>query len=173
MAFSLYDAVVPPYLQTLGGVSRILDLGLSHFQDTGVDPDAIVPATLLGDVQPFSFQITSILHHSIGAIGAAKAGLFGPPVDQPTLSYAALCGRVKDAAAAFAKLDPAEINALEGGEVLLRVGDVKKAFVTEDFLTSFSRPNFYFHAVTAYEILRSRGAPLKKLEYLGEVRFKD
>jgi hypothetical protein len=172
MAFSLYDAVVPPYVQTLGGVSRFLERGLSHFQDTGVDPDAIVPAPLLGDIQPFSFQITSILHHSIGAIGSAKAGLFGPPVDQPDSSYAALCGRVKEAVADFAKLDPAEINALEGGEVLLRVGATEKTFVTEDFLTSFSRPNFYFHAVTAYDLLRSKGVSLNKLDYLGEVRFK-
>jgi hypothetical protein len=172
MAFSLYDVVVPPYLQTLGGVSRFLEHGLSHFQETGVDPNEVVPIGLLGDVQPFSFQIASILHHSIGAIGAAKAGLFGPPVDQPDLSYSALCKQVTDAIEAFAKLDPAELNALEGGEVLLHVGDVKKSFVTEDFLTSFSRPNFYFHAVTAYQILRSRGVPLKKLEYLGEVRFK-
>jgi hypothetical protein len=172
MAFSLYDSVVPPYLQTLGGVIRFLDLGLSHFQASGVDPDEMVPTGLFGDVQPFSFQIISILHHSIGAIGAAKAGLFGPPIDQPTLSYSALCGLVKAAAADFAELDPAEINGLEGGEVLLHVGDVKRSFVTEDFLTSFSRPNFYFHVVTAYDILRSKGAPLKKLDYLGEVRFK-
>jgi hypothetical protein len=172
MAFSLYDAVVPPYLQTLNGVTRFLDLGLSHFRETGVDPDEVVPAKLLGDIQPFSFQITSIVHHSIGAIGAAKASLFGPPVDQPELSYLALCGRVKDAAAAFARLDPAEINALEGREVLLHVGDFKRAFVTEDFLMSFSRPNFYFHVVMAYDTLRSKGVSLNKLDYLGELRFK-
>jgi hypothetical protein len=31
-------------------------------------------------------------------------------------------------------------------------------------------PNFHFHAVTAYDILRSRGVPLSKRDYEGQLR---
>jgi hypothetical protein len=37
---------------------------------------------------------------------------------------------------------------------------------------SFSLPNFYFHATTAYDILRTKGVPLGKLDYLGQLRIK-
>jgi hypothetical protein len=37
-------------------------------------------------------------------------------------------------------------------------------------LLSFSLPNFYFHAVTAYNILRTRGVPLGKRDYEGVLR---
>jgi hypothetical protein len=45
-------------------------------------------------------------------------------------------------------------------------------FRVEDFLMSFSLPNLHFHATTAYDILRSRGAPLGKRDYMGRMRLK-
>ncbi len=43
-------------------------------------------------------------------------------------------------------------------------------FTAENFVLSFSLPNFYFHATTAYDILRMKGVPLGKLDYLGQMR---
>jgi hypothetical protein len=37
---------------------------------------------------------------------------------------------------------------------------------------SFSLPNFHFHATTAYDILRSRGVPIGKRDYMGRMRIK-
>ena len=46
------------------------------------------------------------------------------------------------------------------------------AFTPETFLLTFSLPNFYFHAVTAYDILRTRGVPLGKRDYEGQLRTR-
>ena len=46
------------------------------------------------------------------------------------------------------------------------------AFTSETFLLSFSLPNFHFHAVTAYDILRTRGVPLGKRDYEGRLRTR-
>jgi hypothetical protein len=46
------------------------------------------------------------------------------------------------------------------------------AFTSETLLLSFSLPNFHFHAVTAYDILRSRGVPLGKRDYEGQLRTR-
>jgi hypothetical protein len=48
----------------------------------------------------------------------------------------------------------------------------QRAFTSETFLLSFSLPNFHFHAVTAYDILRSRGVPLGKRDYEGQLRTR-
>jgi hypothetical protein len=50
--------------------------------------------------------------------------------------------------------------------------DFKMPFTAEGFLMSFSLPNFYFHATTAYDILRSKGVPLGKRDYMGQMRMK-
>lgn len=44
------------------------------------------------------------------------------------------------------------------------------AFTPETFLLSYALPNFYFHAVTAYNILRTRGVPLGKYHFQGQLR---
>jgi hypothetical protein len=45
-------------------------------------------------------------------------------------------------------------------------------FTAQEFLMSFSLPNFYFHAATAYDILRFKGVPLGKRDFLGRLRLK-
>jgi hypothetical protein len=77
-----------------------------------------------------------------------------------------------DAQAKLAKLTPAEINAREGAEVAFQVGPNTLRFTAPDFVLSFSLPNLHFHATTAYDILRSKGVPLGKRDYMGRVRLK-
>ena len=90
MAFSLYDATVPNYLQILGAVGGFLDKSLTHFRDKGIDPGEVVETRLAPDMLPFRFQIVSVAQHSRGAMEAAKSGLFVPPSGKPDLDYAAL-----------------------------------------------------------------------------------
>ena len=52
------------------------------------------------------------------------------------------------------------------------LGDHKLPFTTEGFLMSFSLPNFYFHATTAYDILRTNGVPLGKRDFMGRLKMK-
>ena len=69
-------------------------------------------------------------------------------------------------------MTPDEINALEGKDVLFQFGDMKMPFTAEGFLLSFSVPNLHFHATTAYDILRMKGVPLGKRDYMGRPRMK-
>jgi uncharacterized protein len=48
-----------------------------------------------------------------------------------------------------------------------------KALKANDYLIAFALPNFYFHATTAYSILRHNGVDVGKGDFLGEVPFFD
>ena len=61
---------------------------------------------------------------------------------------------------------PDAVNALGGRDVVFALGEHKLPFTTEGFLMSFSLPNFFFHATTAYDILRHKGAPIGKRDFL-------
>ena len=50
------------------------------------------------------------------------------------------------------------------------LGKNKIPFVSQNFLLSFSLPNFYFHATTTYDILRMLGVPLGKMDFLGRMK---
>jgi hypothetical protein len=76
---------------------------------------------------------------------------------------------------AKAKLEaysPEEVNAWAGKHLDLQIGPRRLAFTPETLILSFSLPNFHFHAVTAYDILRSRGVPIGKRDYEGRLRTR-
>jgi uncharacterized protein len=172
MAFSLYDASVANYLQILGAVGGVLEKGLAHFREKGIDPEEIVETRLISDMQPLRFQIVSVAHHSRGAMEAAKNGVFVPPTVKPGLDYAALQALVAEARNELSALTPDAVNALEGREVLFKIGDRTMPFTAEGFLMSFSLPNFFFHSTTAYDILRHKGAPIGKRDFMGRLKLK-
>ena len=172
MTISLYDATVTNYLQTVGAVSGFLDRGLAHAVDSGVNPNDLVEARLFENMLPLKFQIWSVAHHSVGAIEGVRNGTFGAPADMPALDYAGLQRIATDALAALKKYTPEDVNALSGKDVTFQIRDFKMPFTSEGFLMSFSLPNFHFHATTAYDILRTKGVPLGKRDYLGALRMK-
>jgi hypothetical protein len=172
MATSLYDLSVASYLQTLGGVAGYLERGLAHCRDNNIDPEEIVETRLWNDMLPFRFQIISVAHHSRGAIEGLKAGEFAPPSEARPLNYVQLQGLVAETREALGKLSRDEVNTLEGGDVIFRFRDFKIPYTAENFVMSFSLPNFYFHATTAYDILRSKGVPLGKRDFMGQMRTK-
>jgi len=45
-------------------------------------------------------------------------------------------------------------------------------FAAENFLLSFSQPNFYFHAATSYDILRWNGVRIGKRDFTDRLRTK-
>lgn len=172
MSISLYDASVSTYLQTLGAVGKFLEKGLAHCQAQGLAPDDLVETRLAPDMLPLRFQIQSVAHHSQGAIEGIRSGVFRPPADLPVLDYPGLQALIADTSAALHKLTPQEVNALDGGDMFFEIRGTRMPFTAQGFLLSFSLPNFFFHAATAYDILRSKGVVLGKRDYLGALRLK-
>jgi hypothetical protein len=171
MTISLYDSTVTNFVQTLGAMEGFLAKGLAHFRENKIDPNEIVETRLYADMLPFRFQVVSAAHHALGDIRGAQAGEAGPPPPS-TLDYAGLQTLVADTIKGLQQLKPAEVNALEGKDVMFKVRDTKLPFTADGFLYSFALPNFYFHATTAYDILRMKGVPLGKRDFMGRMRMK-
>lgn len=172
MTISLYDTTVALFIQTLGAMDGFLKRGLAHCEDNNIDTNAIIETRLFDDMLPFRYQVQATIGHSVAAIEGVKAGLFKPPYGDPGATYSGLQAAVTGALDALKAYTPDEINALEGRDVLFALGERQMPFVAEGFLHTFSLPNFHFHATTAYDILRSRGVPLGKRDYLGRLRIK-
>jgi len=169
MAFTLYDATVPQFLQLLAGVRAVLDKGLQHAQAVGLDPEELADARLIEDMFPLHQQVQLVAHHSAGALRDVAAGSFTFP-SRERLGYTAMQKLVADSEAAVQGWSREAVDALADREVVFEAGGARREFRGAGFLTSFSTPNVYFHAVTAYDILRMRGVPLGKRDYEGQLR---
>ena len=165
MPVSLYDASVGTYLQILSSVEGVLDKGREHCEANGIDLGEVVEMRLIDDMLPFRFQLISVTHHSLGAIQGVEAGVFSPPT-MNDLDYGGLRDMVGDARKALAEYSAHTVNALAGKEMEFRMGSRAMPFVAEDFLLTFSLPNFYFHATTTYDMLRMKGAPIGKRDFM-------
>ena len=172
MTISLYDLSVPTFLQTMRAVSGFLDRAAKHCAETGADPDDFVGARLYPDMAPFHFQIEALTHHAVWGVEAVKTGVFAPPPLVGAMPFTDLRTIVGRAVTALEAFTPDEVNSWAGKDLDLQIGPRKLAFKSETLILSFSLPNFHFHAVTAYDILRSRGVPLGKRDYEGRLRTR-
>jgi len=170
MSVSLYDLSVASHLQTLGGVANVLAKGEDYAAAGNMDLEKILRYKMSEDMAPFSFQVISVWHHSLNAIKGLKAGEFSPPPKMSGLDYQGLRGLVSEAIEGLQGETPEDINALADKPMLFKMGKVEIPFTTDNFMLSFSLPNFYFHATTTYAVLREHGVPLGKMDYLGQMR---
>jgi hypothetical protein len=172
MATSLYDLSVPTFLQTINAIAGLLDRATAHCLETGTDPNDFVGARLIHDMAPFHFQIEAAWHHSVWGLEAARTGVFAPPALVGPVPFADLRTMMTQAKASLEAFSPEEVNGWAGKELDLQIGPRRLAFTSETLILSFSLPKFYFHAVTAYDILRSQGVPIGKRDYEGCLRTR-
>jgi len=170
MAFTLYAATIPSYLQILGSVSRLVTKAEDHCRDTGLDPDALIQSRLSDDMLPFAYQVKSTAVHSLGAIEGVRKGVFSPDTTTPPDTFDGLRERIAETIAALEAIDPDEVESFIGRDMRFEFGTNAMEFDAEQFLLSFSQPNFYFHAATAYDILRMKGVQIGKRDFNGRVR---
>jgi hypothetical protein len=132
----------------------------------------LIQARLAEDMLPFAYQVKSTAVHSLGAIEGIRNGRFSPDTTPPPASFDALRERITATRTELGQISPDEIESFIGRDMRFQAGDMRIDFLAEDFLLSFSQPNFYFHATTAYDILRANGLPLSKRDFNGRVRKK-
>ena len=172
MPLSLYAATVPSYLQILHQMTHLLGKAEAWCQEKGLPPSELIGARLAPDMWPFAYQVKSTAVHSWGAIEGLRRGVFSPDTNPAPDSFAGLRERVATAHANLSALDPAELESYIGRDMRFEFGERRMDFTAEEFLLSFSQPNFYFHATTAYDILRMKGLPIGKRDFTGRVRVK-
>jgi len=169
MPLSLHDAVIPSWLQLLSAAHGWLDKAAT----SGIAEEELLSAGLVADMLPFSYQVKAMTVHSRGAIEGVREGVFRPRFGESNPSSLAELRTLVDGAIGFlGGVSEAEMEGLIGRDMRFEVGQKRLDFTAQEFLLSFSQPNFYFHATTAYGILRMLGVSVGKLDYLGRLRLK-
>lgn len=172
MSLSLYEAVIPPMQQIIGSVQGVLEKGAQHYEARGLNPDDLLGESIHSDMLPLTFQLQSVMHHSLGALEGVRQGETGPPPKIEKLDYAGFQAKLADTAQTIGAMKAEQVNEWQGKAVVFKMGEMQMPFVAEGFLLSFAKPNLYFHATTAYDILRMKAVPLGKRDYLGKMQIK-
>jgi hypothetical protein len=165
LSLSLYDASIPGYLRMLRNLAAMLDKAEAHAKAEGVPLSALAEARLAPDMRPLIAQIQMASDSAKG--GAARlAGVTPPSFPDVETSFPELKARIAQTIAFVESVTPEQVNGDDDRIIELKLPTRTMSFTARDFLLQFSLPNFLFHVVTAYAVLRSQGVPLGKLDYL-------
>lgn len=166
MAISMYKASAPIFLQFLTSMSSVLDKAAAFAEAKKIDDGALLSTRLIPDMFPLSRQIEQMTVHSCRAC-AELSGTAAPTFESTEPSFAALKARIARSAEFIRSIKPEQIDGTEDKEIILKFGTNEMKFTGQSFLLNFSLPNFYFHATTAYAILRSVGVEIGKRDFMG------
>ena len=171
MPISLHAAFVPSALQMLGTCDHLIDKAEAWCAETGCGHGEAIGARIHEDMFPFSYQVKSVAVHSAGAIEGLRAGVFSPDLAPSPEDFAGLRSKVANAREALEGVSEEELESFIGQPMRFEFRDFVLPFTGENFLLSFSQPNYYFHAATAYDILRMKGVAVGKRDFMGAVRI--
>lgn len=172
MPLSLHAAFIPSALQMIDTTRGLVDRAEAWCKEQDKDHAQVLSARIHHDMLPFTYQVASVAGHTAGALKGLAEGVYGPDLSPPPESFDGLRERLAQARAALEQTTEDELEQAIGRDMRFEFRDYRLEFTAEEFLLSFSQPNFYFHAATAYDILRMLGVPVGKRDFTGRLRLK-
>lgn len=165
---SLYAYSIPTYQQILGGMLGVMDKAIAHAAARKWDEAFVLNDRLYPDMFSFARQVQSFTDHAMrSALLCAGKEANLPARDETTL--AGLRARVEKALEIVNSVSAADVDANAGKDVTFPMGPRQITMKAKDYMMGFAFPNFYFHATTAYAILRNRAVEVGKRDFLGKV----
>ena len=166
MTFSMYDASVPVFKQILGSLSALIDKAEAHAEAKKIDPQVLLQVRLYPDMFPFVRQVQVACDFAKGC-AARLAGVDVPRHEDTEQSFADLKARIAKVLAFIDTLPQDAIAASADRDITTSSGANAKQFKGQVYLVHYALPHFYFHATTAYDLLRHNGVEVGKKDFVG------
>lgn len=161
MSVTVYDTTIGNLSQGVESLIAILKKGSEHS-----DAASFPSATLIEDMKPLTFQVQIALamaKNTAAYIYGVEAG--APQEDKTMEDMIAHCEKTL---ALLKSVDAKSIgDKAADTKINVKLGPTVEATITvQEYVFGHVLPNFFFHLTTAYNILRMKGVPLGKMDYL-------
>jgi len=167
MSISMYQTCVPVLVRALTNMSAVLAKGAAHAADRKIAPEVLLNTRITPDMFPLIRQVQIATDMAKGA-AFRLAGQEPPKMDDNETTFEELQARIASVVDMLKSFKPEQIDGSEDREIVLKLRSGDMHFRGQDYLLAFVLPNVYFHASTAYAILRGVGVVLGKADFLGK-----
>ena len=167
MPISMYTVSVPVFIQHLNGLNTVLDKAAAWTTARKVNEGDLLNMRLSPDMFNLARQVRAATDHAANAAGRlAGKELLKFANDETTISQ--LKARIAKTIEYLQGFKPGEIDGTEGKEIKITFPSGQtRDFTGQSLLLGNSLPNFYFHATTAYDIIRQCGVEVGKRDFMG------
>jgi hypothetical protein len=171
MKTSLYTTTVPLFIKTLTTLSTLLDTAAAHAQGATPSTNELLQSKLAPDMFPFIKQVQLACDHA-KAVAARLNGRQPPSLSDDDKTIEDLKAHIDKTIDILKAVKSEEVDGKEDvrGIALPYQSGTLGGF---SYVFEYAIPNFYFHIVTAYAILRHKGVQIGKNDYLGSLPFED
>ena len=163
----MFGYTVPLFIKSLGGLRTILVKAQAH----GGDESELLADRLAPDMFPLVKQVQTACDHAKNAV-ARLAGVTPPLFEDTERSLGELIARV-DATIAFLQTVPASSFTGADERPITLPYFPGKYMTGFDYAREYALPNFFFHLVTAYGIIRKNGVVIGKADYANGLTLLD
>ncbi|KAI1878301.1 uncharacterized protein JN550_000483 [Neoarthrinium moseri] len=160
------EIVVSTFNRGLDTFAHILSKAEQHAKENDIDVNSLVDARVVEDQLPLSFQVqftSRVVRTNLGRL----SGEVLPPWDENEKTFEDLKKRVERTQELVKSFDLAKTQGKEGEKFEMHFKGQDHTIYLMDFMLTHVLPNFFFHISTAYSILRAKGVPLGKEDWLG------
>ena len=167
MPVSMYSVSIPVFMQHLNGLSGVLDKAAAWATARKVNEADLLNMRLSPDMFNLMRQIRAATDHAANAAGRLSGKeLLKFANDETTVAQ--LKGRIAKTIEYLKSVKQSEVDGTEGKEIKITFpsGQVRE-FTGQSLLLGNALPNFYFHATTAYDIVRQCGVEVGKRDFMG------
>jgi len=162
----MYPISVPVFIKHLNGLASCLKKAQALYAEKKYDETALLHYRLFPDMFNFAKQVQSVSDHAKGCT-ALLAGIDAPKYEDNEKSLADLIARVEKTVEFLKSIKPAQIDGTEDKAITIKMRDRELNMKGIELLLNRSLPNYYFHATTAYDILRHNGVEVAKRDFMG------
>ncbi|MBI4515789.1 MAG: DUF1993 domain-containing protein [Deltaproteobacteria bacterium] len=166
-----HDDAIRLFAKTLRNLDQWMDKAAALAKAKSFEVDVLVQARLAPDQFALVRQVQSACDQAKFA-AAYLSGKPAPPHPDTEQTFAELRQRVQKC---LSFLDTVQAQDLGGSEEC-KVSPPwlgGKWLRGDDYMVHVAIPNFFFHATTAYAILRHNGVDLGKMDFIGSLPVKD
>lgn len=164
----MFAQSVPVFTHFLSAEARVLAKAEAHCEAQGIKPEALLNFRLYPDMLTFTKQVqlsTDFATRGCDRLTGRELRAFP---DTET-SFTELIARIDTAQEYLGGFTGSEFDGAAERVITLtlRAGEMRMA--GSAFLETYTKPQFFFHLATAYDILRHNGVPLGKRDFMGVV----
>jgi hypothetical protein len=167
VSISLYDQFVPVFSHMLSNLDKIFTKAEADAEARKIDPLVFVNGRLAPDMLPLTRQVQIMTDQVKGGQRDLMRLTTAPKWADDEKTFADLHARVVKTIDHLKTFKPAQFDAAETRSIELKFPNGAMSFNGKDYLLNFAVPNFYFHYVTAYAILRHNGVQVGKGDFIG------
>ena len=169
MTLSASNVVKPVIQQYLNSLIHLVDKAQQYSREKGLADEVLLQSRLAPDMHPLIWQFQMVSEFA-ARCASRLAEIEIPEYPYEETSFDELKVRIQKVIDFVVNIDDAALDAgLQRIQGVPFGPDKTVEFRGPIYLNHFFLPNFFFHVTTAYNILRHKGVPLGKLDFVGNI----